>query len=344
MESTDAPITPQRAQLLGQLAAERAFLLLRLEGVGEAALTHDPVYEGWTVAGLLAHLAYWDAFAADRLMKLAEGRLSEIRPLDQHDSLEARNQAMRARFVGLTFSQGLAMAQKERRSLRQALDRVTDAMLETPVRLWPGRQSTPRVWARWSARHDAQHAADLARWRANYPPNDPSLRVIHRELLPTLLSLSRHEFMALAALIPAAERETRPIEGQWTLKQVMGHIIDYEMMGIVALAAIDAGREPEYESTIPDSDAFNSLQADGWQARPWAEVWSLHQQVRQTLRQLASRLDDAALARPFVAPWLGTTTACGFLLDMAQHEQEHADDLRLVLGLPPLPRRLGRAG
>ena len=29
---------------------------------------------------------------------------------------------------------------------------------------------------------------------------------------------------------------------------------------------------------------------------------------------------------------------------MAQHEQEHADDLRRVLGVKPLPRRLGRAG
>lgn len=342
MASTDTPITPQRAQLLGRLAAERAFLLLRLEGVGESALTHDPVFEGWTVAGLLAHLAYWDAFAADRLMKIAEGRLAEIRLLDEHDSLDGRNQQMRARFTGLNFADGLAMAQKERRGLRLALEQVSDEMLETPVRLRPGWRTTPGVWARRPARHDAEHAADLVRWRANYPPNDASLRIIHGALLPPLLKLSRHEFLTLAGLIPVAERETRPIEGMWTLKQLLGHITDYEMMGIVALAAIDTGREPEYESTIPDSDAFNALRGEVWQARPWAEVWARFRQTRQALLQLTIKLDETALARPFVAPWLGTTTACGFLLDMVQHEHEHADDLRRVLGVAPLPRRLGR--
>ena len=47
-------------------------------------------------------------------------------------------------------------------------------------------------------------------------------------------------------------------------------------------------------------------------------------------------------ARPFPAPWQSTTTAGGYLLDMAGHEQEHADALRRALGLPALPRRLGR--
>jgi hypothetical protein len=292
---------------------------------------------------LLAHLGYWDAFAGDRLMKLAEGRLSEIRPLDKHDTLAEHNQATLVRFAGLPFTQGLAIAQKERRGLRLALRSVPDDLLEKPIQLRPGWRTTPRVWARWPARHDAEHAADLVRWRAGYPPNDPSLRVIHRELLAALLSLSRHEFWTLAALIPAAERETRPVVGAWTLKQVVGHMTDYEMLGIVALVQVAEGREPEYESAVADFDTFNSERSDVWQARPWADVWSRQDQARRTLLRQTARLDDAALVRPFPAPWPATTTACGYLLDMAQHEREHADDLRRALDLSPVPRRLGRA-
>ena len=64
--------------------------------------------------------------------------------------------------------------------------------------------------------------------------------------------------------------------------------------------------------------------------------------TRQALLAVAATLDDAALARPFAAPWPATTTACGYLLDMAGHEGEHADALRRSLGLPALPRRLIR--
>jgi hypothetical protein len=329
--------------MLARLAAERTFLLLQLEGLSEDTLTHDPVFEEWTAAGLLAHLGYWDAFAADRLMKLAEGRLSEIRPLDKHDTLAERDRATLPRFAGLPFTQGLAIALKERRGLRLALRNVSDETLETPIELRPGWRTTPRVWARWPARHDAEHAADLVRWRAGYPLNDPSLRVIHRELLPALLRLSSYEFWALAALIPAAERETRPVVGEWTFNQVIGHLTDYEMMGVVALTDVAAGREPEYETIITDGDAYNGRRSEVWRARTWPEVWQLQYQVRRTLLRKISSLDDAALIRPFTAPWQATTTACGYLLDMAQHEREHADDLRRALGLPPLPRRLGRA-
>jgi hypothetical protein len=339
-----AQVNPvRRAQLLARLAAERSHLLLQLEGLDEETLSHNPVVEGWTAAGLLAHLGYWDAFAADRLMKLADGRLNEIRPVEKHDTLEAHNQEARVRFAGLPFTQGLAIALKERRGLHLALQSVPDDVLEAPVQLRPGWQTTPRVWARWPARHDAEHAADLVRWRAGYPPNDPSLRVTHRELLRPILGLSRNEFRALAALIPASERETRPVEGVWTLKQVLGHLIDYEGLGIIALTSIAAGREPEYQNTIHDFDAFNNMRGVVWQARPWAEVSTRYLSMRHTLLQTAARLKGEALARPFAAPWPATTTACGYLLDMAQHEREHADGLRRSLGLPALPRRLGRA-
>ena len=75
---------------------------------------------------------------------------------------------------------------------------------------------------------------------------------------------------------------------------------------------------------------------------PWGEVWAQVVAVRRELLEVAVGLDEAALARPFAAPWLSPTTAGGYLLDMAGHEQEHADALRRSLGLPALPRRLNR--
>jgi hypothetical protein len=155
-----------------------------------------------------------------------------------------------------------------------------------------------------------------------------------------LLGLSRQEFTALAALIPAAERETRPALGSWSLKQIVGHLSDYESLGVVALKAVAAGEEPAYASAISDFDRFNREREATWAGLSWDEVWRVFTATRRALLQLVEALPDEALARPFNAPWPALTTACGYLLDMAQHEREHADGLRRALGLPPLPRRL----
>ena len=336
-------LSSRRAVLLARLAAERAFLLQQLEGLDEAPLAHDPVYEGWPLPPVLAHLAYWDAFAADRLGKLADGRRADIHPLGVgEDTLDARNAALRQRFAALPFIQAMALCQKERRGLLLALGRLSDDVLFRRVRLRPGWQATPASWAGAPHVHDARHSADLSLWRANYPANDPAVRVIHRALLRPLLGLARAEFLALAALISPDERETRPVEGDWSLKQVLGHLSDYERLGVVALRQVAAGREPAYERTIEEFEAFNAERGPEWAALPWAEVWAHHVATRRAMAEVALALDDAALARPFTAPWLTTTTACGYLLDMAGHEQEHADALRRALGLPALPRRLGR--
>lgn len=343
METLEPPLSPRRAALLARLAAERSFLLQQLEGVDETALARDPVFDGWTAAGLLAHLAYWDALTADWLAKVADGRPAEIRAAGVVDgSLDGRNAATQRHFAGLPFAQAVALCQKERRGLLLALQRLPDDTLHRRVYLAAGRRGTPADWVRRRHRHDAAHAADLVHWRANYPPNDPAARAIHRALLRPLLGLARAEFLALAALIPPSERETRPIEGDWSLKQVLGHLSDYERLGVVALRQVAAGREPVYERTIEDFEGFNAERGPAWAARPWAEVWAHYVATRRAMVEVALALDDAALARPFVGPDLETTTAAGYLLDMAGHEQEHADALRRALGLPALPRRLGR--
>ncbi len=345
MEPLESTLSPRRAALLARLAAERSFVLQQLEGLDEAALTHDPIFEGWPLPALLAHIAYWDAFAADRLGKLADGRPADIQPLGLgDDTLDARNAALRQRFATLPFVQAVAIGQKERRSLLLALGRLSDEVLFRRIRLRPGWQATPANWAGAPYVHDAHHSADLARWRKGYPPNDPEARVIHRALLRPLLGLARAELLALAALVPPSERETRPIEGDWSLKQVLGHLSDYERLGVVALRQVADGREPSYERTIEDFEGFNAERGPVWAARSWAEVWAQYVATRRALVEVALALDDAALARTFVGPDLETTTACGYLLDMAGHEQEHADALRRALGLPALPRRLGRAG
>ena len=322
-----------QAQLLARLAAERTHLLLQFEGEDEAALTNEPIIGQWTAATLLAHLALNDAHAADQLFKLADGRSTAI-PLDAVGAMpEAHDAALQTQFAHLTFAEAVALSQKERRGFLMALGRCSDETLEQPA---------PRGWTTQSYRHDAEHAVDIAQWRSSRPPTEPSLRVIHHALLRPLLGLAQQEFLALAALVPEEERNDQTLEGDWSLKQMIGHLVDYERLAIVALKAVAVGREPVYETSIPDFDAFNNNHAMAWSDRADDEVGAYYRATRRALLLVAEVLPDEVLARPFAAPWPETTTACGFLLDMAQHQREHADSLRRALNLPPLPPHLGR--
>lgn len=345
MEFIAQDISTQRAQLLTRLAAERSHLLLKLEGLDEKALTSEVIDGEWTAAILLTHLAYWEAFAADRLGKLADERLDEIQPIGAgDDSLETRNATMPDLFAGLNFDEANAMLQKERRGFLLALGRIPDETLKREVLLRPDWRARPRTWAAWPHRHDAEHAASIERWRKGRPPLDPSRRVIHRALLRPLLGLAQQEFLTLAALLPEEEWGSRPLEGEWTLKQIIGHLVDYERMGVVALKAVAAEREPVYEDELADFDVFNNSRAPAWAEMSWNEVWAHYRATRRALLLIAETLPDDALARPFAAPWPAITTACGFLLDMAEHQREHADVLRRAFALAPLPRRLRHAG
>ena len=339
MESIAQGTSRQRAELLARLAAERSYLLLQLEGLDESTLTNKSVIDEWTITGLMTHLAYWEALSADRLAKLAAGRASEIQSIGGNDVVDRINADIRARFARLGFDETLAMLQKERRNFLMALGQTSDDALKGHVSFPDGQRVPARQWATQPHRHDAEHAVVLARHR---PPADPSIRVIHRSLLRPILGLSQREFLALAALVPDEARETRPLDGEWTLKQIIGHLADYEGLGLVALKAIAAGREPAYSTNIDDFDTYNNSRAAAWATTTWTDVWATYLATRRALLLVAETLADDVLARPFTAPWLETTTACGYLLDMAQHEQEHADALRRALNLRPLPRRLGR--
>lgn len=333
MEFIAQDISIRQAQLLARLAAERSRLLLMLEGLDESALTSEPISGEWTATTLLTHLAYWEAFAAGRLSKSTGERENKTRPPGM-GTIASRNAALRSQFAGLPFTEAVAMLQKERRGFLLALGQRSDGDLERERDSRSGQVLMSRKWATWPHRHDSEHAAEIVHWRQSQSPLDPSLRVIHRALLRPLLGLSQQEFLTLAALLPADERETRPLDGEWTLKQIIGHLVDYERLGVVALKAIAAEREPAYDELIPDFDAFNNSRGPIWAEMLWNEVWAHYRATRRALLLITETLPDAALVRPFVAPWAEMTTACGFLLDMAQHQREHADALRQTFELP----------
>lgn len=329
-----------RTSLLARLAAERAGLLYQLRGLDQETLCTTPVVDDWTARDLFPHLGYWDAVYADRLQRVADDRRHEITQIADEETLDELNAAARRQFSRASLGQAVAIAVKERNGFLAALARVPDDILFRRLQIAPDWRIAPSTWARWRHLHDAEHANDLARWRRQWDvpqsPRPPASKVILRPFL----AAARQEFWALSSLIEARERITRPVCGSWTLRDVLGHITIYEVMGVIALQAISAGESPRFPKTIRRFDTFNEAQVVARQRVDWPQALSEWRAVRKALVTLLDQATDEGLARAFTAPWGTTISGYQYVFGLAIHEQEHAAALRQSLDLAPLPQRL----
>ncbi|MGC8787225.1 MAG: DinB family protein, partial [Anaerolineae bacterium] len=228
-----------RAHLLAHLASERAKLWQLLVGLDEEALTQRTVFADWTVKDLLAHIAGWDEFHTKRIVLLQAGQEADIPTVD----LEEYNAAMHAERRDWLLDRAVEACQRARAEFLQALAGLTEEQLHRKLCL-PWGETSARRWAQNRARHDAWHAGDIQRWREQLglPP-----RVGPKVVLLAALEAMHDELQHKAMLVPATERETRPVCGEWTLKDVVGHIADWERIAVEGLRQMAVGKAPQVE-------------------------------------------------------------------------------------------------
>lgn len=320
-----------RGRLLADLAKERANLLWQLNGLEEETMSNLPVSDGWTVKDILAHIGAWDAFHAERTALVMHGRLHEIEPVGGKEGMDARNLNLLQLFRDVPFLSALGICLKERSSYQATLSRLTDAELHREIRLPWGWRTRLRVWAGWRARHDAVHAAELRQWRQTVPKE--AKRTGSKSALAAIYNASRREVVTMAELLDEEERVTRPVCGVWTLKDLTGHLLDWELVGLAGLRQIVAGHLPEFEAPIPDFDAFNNANAAARQDQSWDDVWDEFLAVRAEMMSLMGQLSGPEMERTFATPWGTTIWLYRWLLIWPGHEREHAHELREVLGV-----------
>lgn len=332
-----------RAELLARLAAERANLLYQLRGLSDETLAASAIVARWAPKDLLAHIGYWDAYYARRIGLVLAGQRSELERLDEQ-KLAAANAAAQKQFAGMSPAEAMALCLKERRGFLMILQQAPDALLQQRLTFGPGWRGTMAGWVRWRHRHDAIHAADLARWRQSLAPDAVEAGRPSSIPLKPLLSASRREFLALASLVPANARGHLPVDGRWTLKDILGHLADYEAVGIAALLAVGAGKTvATYKTLYSNYAEFNEARAAAHADDSWPALWESYRQTRQGFLAALAALPDSSMTQPINMPWAGaygTYTPYAYALEMAGHEHEHAGNLRSALGLRPLPRRI----
>ena len=309
-----------RRHLLALLAGERAEFLGLLLGLDEQTLTTGQVVEGQTVKDLLAHVAAWDELYRESMALVLAGRPAEVASVD----LDEYNAAVHARRQGWTLSQALTAFIEAREAFLQTLSQVSDEQLHRPVGI-PWADALPlRAWALWRGRHDAVHAADLRLWRQE---NELEEGVGPKAILLAALEAGRDEIAALSSMVPAEERSTRPVADEWTLKDVVGHLADWELFLVEILRAgrmLDMG----YGG---DVDQWNAAHAAARSERRWPRVWEDYRQARKGTVDVVGEMSQEALGTRFDNPWGKDTPTYRVVEWWLEHEREHAAGIRGAL-------------
>jgi len=130
-------------------------------------------------------------------------------------------------------------------------------------------------------------------------------------------------------VVPAAERASRLVCGEWTLKDVLGHVADWEWLVVEALRQMASGCPPEVEF-ITNVEAWNRAHAQARLDQPWAEVWSDWHAARQALLEALEGMSQADLGRVFPSYWTAEAAPYDWVHVLVAHDREHAAELRMI--------------
>jgi hypothetical protein len=174
------------------------------------------------------------------------------------------------------------------------------------------------------AEHDVEHTAQIRTWRSKSRADEVGPKV----LLQHALDASRLALMMLIDAVPAEQRNSLPVTGMWTLKDVAGHIADWDELVVEATLAMEANRHITWEP-IDYGEVWNQVHAAARCEQTWARVWKNFIDVRGTLvTELAERVLEPDLGRMLPSPWGGEMSFYVCLAIPCRHDMEHVESLR----------------
>ncbi len=309
----------QRRLLLARLAEARSTLLETLLYLDEKALTETPAVGEWTPKDLLAHIIAWDRWAREEVGRMVGGEELDLSAVADEDAFNA---VAVAAWRDRSLEEVLAALQEERTAWVEWMKDLPEEgfFRQRPIGRYdwhlPG-------WIEVYVRHEERHAADLTEWKKA----QAGATAGPKALLMAALSAGREELLTAAELVSPEERASRPVCGVWTLKDVLGHIADWEAYLLAGLLDMAAGRPPRVEH-VPDEEAWNQTHAQARRDQLWETVWADFQGVHQALLKVLGGMGQADLERAFPDVWEKRTCPYFWFLPVLEHDREHARDLR----------------
>ncbi len=151
-----------------------------------------------------------------------------------------------------------------------------------------------------------------------------------QELLDSM-DHSRHDLLAAIAGMSDEEMLEPGAVGEWSVRDVLQHISLWEAELVKLLVHVQQRRRPSGDRFAAkiDIDALNARWHAETKDRPLEAVRADFSAVRQQTQRRLNEASEADLANARLVPWLKGRPLWQWVFeDTAEHEQEHAAEIR----------------
>ncbi|MEW5987392.1 MAG: DinB family protein [Chloroflexota bacterium] len=149
------------------------------------------------------------------------------------------------------------------------------------------------------------------------------------------LELSREELLLAIESLPDEALLEPGAAGDWSVRDVLGHLTNWEAELVTALLRLKRGQKPDHLlAAMSDRDAYNAGRATEVQQRDLDQVFTDFQNVRIQLEEWLVEFGDRDLSNPARYPALAGRPLWQVIAENSfEHEAEHTADLAAFAAL-----------
>ncbi len=152
-----------------------------------------------------------------------------------------------------------------------------------------------------------------------------------KEVLLAALRAAHTDFLTSASVVPIAAQTTWPVCGWWTVKELFGHLADWDILWLNCLKG--EGTAVRGIPLMADEDAFNGALQTSRAQQTLEEVTADFAHTRHLFLAKVESLSQETLERPSTLPTLYPTLYQDVWATV-DHYLEHAAGLRQQLNMP----------
>jgi hypothetical protein len=178
-------------------------------------------------------------------------------------------------------------------------------------------------YARTMAEHDTEHLRQIhgVREALGLRPRRAEARLA-LPLSEVIAAVERgpEDLRAVAEGLTPGQLRHRPLEGEWSMKEVMAHLLKVERdLFLPRLRRLAREERPRFERFDPDGWASERDHREG----DFAEEWRLFAAVRRETVTFLRGLPPGAADRIGLSAYFGPVTLGQYATHVAEHDQEH---------------------